>query len=409
MRRVHAATKAQGAGVTGLSRVIEMHGVNTAGDTLIAISLAGTLFFAVPLGEARSNVALYLIMTMLPFALLAPLIGPTLDRFRHGRRWALGSTLALRGFLCWVLASAVPTGHISIYPAAFGCLVASKAYNVSRAASVPRLLPTGVQLVTANSRVSVAGVLGATFAAVVGVGLASVGPQWSLRLGFLVFVAGTVLAIRLPSRIDSSVGEVSAAALRAENQARSRLSAPVVASLRANASLRMLSGFLTMFLAFLLRDQPVGGIPYTVTIGLVAVFAGLGSTSATALGASFTLTRPDVLILLLVSGALAMAGLGALLYGLATVLAVGLASGFAQQLGKLCQDAIIQREVDERVRTSAFARAETLMQLAWVLGGSLGITLPLQPRLGLGVIAVLLAIGLLLAFRSHRMQRSALA
>ena len=62
-----------------------MHVFNTAGDAAVAISLAGSLFFQVPSGEARDQVALFLGLTMLPFAIVAPLIGPFLDRFSHGR------------------------------------------------------------------------------------------------------------------------------------------------------------------------------------------------------------------------------------------------------------------------------------------------------------------------------------
>ena len=72
---------------------------------------------------------------MAPFALLAPFIGPLLDRFRHGRRWAIGTTLALRAFLCWVLAGAVANHSPWLFPAALGCLVASKAYGVTRASA----------------------------------------------------------------------------------------------------------------------------------------------------------------------------------------------------------------------------------------------------------------------------------
>ena len=103
------ASEAEGAGESGLSRLIQMHVFNTAGDAAVAISLAGSLFFQVPSGEARDQVALFLALTMLPFAVVAPLIGPFLDRFAHGRRWAIGATMALRAFLCWVLAGAVVT------------------------------------------------------------------------------------------------------------------------------------------------------------------------------------------------------------------------------------------------------------------------------------------------------------
>ena len=138
-----AAARAEGAGESGLSRLIGLHAFNAAGDTAVAISLAGTLFFQVPTGEARSQVALFLGLTMLPFAIVAPLIGPFLDRFSHGRRWAIGATMAIRAFLCWVLGTAVITDSQWLFPAALGVLVSSKAYAVTRAAAVPRLHPGG--------------------------------------------------------------------------------------------------------------------------------------------------------------------------------------------------------------------------------------------------------------------------
>ena len=139
------ATHAEGAGDSGLSRLIELHAFNAAGDAAVAISLAGTLFFQVPTGEARGQVALFLGLTMLPFAIVAPLIGPFLDRFSHGRRWAIGATMAIRAFLCWVLAGAVA-------PSRRGC---SRPRSASwsrprrtasrKAAAVPRLLPPAAQ------------------------------------------------------------------------------------------------------------------------------------------------------------------------------------------------------------------------------------------------------------------------
>src|SRR6478736_752214 len=195
------ATRAEGAGDSGLSRLIELHAFNAAGDAAVAISLAGTLFFQVPTGEARGQVALFLGLTMLPFAIVAPLIGPFLDKFSHGRRWAIGGTMALRAFLCWVLADAVVSNDtVALFPAALGCLVASKAYGVTRAAAVPRVLPEGLSLVKANSRSSVAG---AAISAPLAVLASTFGPQWCLRYAFLVFVGATILAILLPSQVDS--------------------------------------------------------------------------------------------------------------------------------------------------------------------------------------------------------------
>ena len=160
VRQARRATHAEGAGETGLSRVIELHAFNAAGDAAVAISLAGTLFFTVPTEEARSQVALFLALTMLPFAVVAPLIGPLLDRWSHGRRWAIGSTMAARAFLVWVLSDAVVDDSIAMFPAALGVLVASKAYGVTRASAVPRVVPPRLGLVKANSRISLAGIVG---------------------------------------------------------------------------------------------------------------------------------------------------------------------------------------------------------------------------------------------------------
>src|SRR3954469_21510418 len=207
VRTAKRAAEAQGAGESGLARLIQMHFFNTAGDAAVAISLAGTLFFTVPSGQARGQVALFLGLTMLPFAIVAPLIGPFLDRFAHGRRWAIGATMAIRCFLCWVLAGAVHTDSRWLFPAALGVLVASKAYGVTRAAAVPRLLPRDFTLVKANGRVSMSGIVAVAISAPLA-GLASLaGPEWVLRYAFLLFVAATIAAIRLPSKVDSSAGE----------------------------------------------------------------------------------------------------------------------------------------------------------------------------------------------------------
>jgi MFS family permease len=396
IRQARRATHAEGAGDSGLSRLIELHAFNAAGDAAVAISLAGTLFFQAPTGEARGQVALFLGLTMLPFAVVAPLIGPFLDRFSHGRRWAIGSTMALRGFLCWILAGAVATESLALFPAALGCLVASKAYGVTRASAVPRLLPSRLTLVKANSRISLAGIAGGAISAPLAVLASMAGPEWSLRYAFLVFVGGTILAILLPARVDSTVGEEQLA-LTSVGGGRSRrrkahVPSSVVLALRANAGLRLLSGFLTMFMAFLLRDKPFAGWEDRpeLLLGLVIGAAGLGSTIGIALGSLLRSVKPEVTVVVTLLADAVMAVVVAVFYGLPTAALLGLTAGLAQSLGKLSLDALIQREVPERTRTSAFARSETLLQLAWVVGGFIGIVMPLVPQLGLGVAAAIL-------------------
>lgn len=416
-RRVRRYTTSGGAGESGLARLVELHAVHSAGDAALAVSLAGTLFFSVPTGQARGQVALFLVLTMAPFAVVAPLVGPLLDRFRHGRRWAIGATLALRAFLAWVLAGAVASSSAWLFPAALGCLVASRAYGVTRAAAVPRLLPTGFTLVNANSRISLAGVGGAAAGGALAAALSRVGPDWSLRLAFLVYVAGTVLAVTLPARVDSAAGEedldVRAAAVTtgsgpASGSRRDRLRARlralpvgVVHTLWCSVGGRLVAGFLTLYLAFLLRQHPLPGLGGPLLLGLVVVAAGLGNALGSVAGNLLRDLAPERIALsCLVVGTL-MCVATATFYSVWTVLAMGLVAGLTAQLSKLSSDAAIQRDVGESVRARVFAWSETALQIAWVVGGALGICLPLVPQVGFAVVGAVLALVLLQAVRSR--------
>ena len=396
-RQARRASHAEGAGDTGLSRIIELHAFNAAGDAAVAISLAGTIFFADP-GGARGPVALFLGLTMLPFAIVAPLIGPFLDRFSHGRRWAIGATFALRALCCIVAADAIAASSVLLYPAALGALVASKAYGVARSATVPRLMPEEMTLVKANSRISLAGIVGAGISGPLAIGAASLGGQWSLRYAFCVFVAGTVLAVLLPARADSTSGEVEIP--HEAGRRRFQMPVAIVFALRCNAGLRLLSGFLTMYMAFLLTQRPLPGwegVAFwgirkeTLLLALVIGAAGVGNAVGIGLGTVLRRVNPRLTVLVAIVLDTAVLLVAAVFYGLPTAVLLGLTAGVTQALGKLSLDALIQREVPERVRTSAFARSETLLQLSWVIGGFVGIALPLVPQIGLGVLAALLA------------------
>ncbi|NPD05210.1 MFS transporter [Nocardioides sp. zg-1308] len=392
------AARAEGAGDSGLSRLIELHAFNAAGDAAVAISLAGTLFFQVPTGEARGQVALFLGLTMLPFAIVAPLIGPFLDRFSHGRRWAVGATMATRGFLCWVLATAVVTESGWLFPAALGVLVASKAYGVTRAAAVPRLLPPDLTLVKANARVSLAGIVGAGISAPLAFVASTFGPEWSLRYAFVVFVLATIWAIRLPEKVDASQGEGELTLTGESEDAgtgrrpRTRIPSAVAFALRANCGPRWLSGFLTMFMAFLLRDNPIGDYAPELLLALVIGAAGFGNTLGIAIGSLLQRLNPSVTVVLALVADAAVALLAALFYGLLTLVLLGLTAGLAQSLAKLSLDSTIQRDVPSRIQASAFARSDTTLQLAWVIGGFIGIAMPLMPQLGLGIAAGVLGL-----------------
>jgi len=410
-RGIRKATHAHGAGESGLGKLIELHAVNGAGDMMITVALASTVFFSVPTDEARGRVALYLGITMAPFTLLAPVIGPLLDRLPHGRRAAMAAAMLARALLALILSSAVVTGSIQLYPAALGVLVASKAYGVVRSAVVPRLLPPKFSLVKANSRVTLGGLLATGIAAPIGAGLQSLGARYPLYGAFVIFVAGMFLSFSLPPKVDSAKGEDRALLAADEGHLhgphRKSLKRPglrtvgtaVTHALAANAALRCLSGFLIFFLAFLLREHPLSGASAAVSLGIVGVSAGVGNALGTTVGAALRTRAPEIIVVTVMAFVLGAAITAAIFFGAFLVACLTAVAGFSQALAKLSLDALIQRDVPELVRTSAFARSETLLQVAWVLGGGIGIALPLNGPLGLSVAAGIIAVGWLTTVR----------
>jgi Major Facilitator Superfamily len=202
-------TGASGAGRTGLASLIELTAAGAAGDAFVTIGLAGTLFFSASLDAARGKVALTLVITMAPFAVLAPIIGPMLDRAKSGRRYLMAGTLLARGLLCYAMVDAVLHNDvIGLLPAAFGVLVLQKAYAVTRASIVPRLLPPEITLVTANARTGMASLISGTIAGLLALGVNFIagggveGSAWTLRAATVVYIAAMALSFRVPDHVD---------------------------------------------------------------------------------------------------------------------------------------------------------------------------------------------------------------
>jgi hypothetical protein len=383
------------AGEAGMTRLFDLHAASCAGDTLVTIGLAGTIFFAVPAGEARGKVALYLLVTMVPFALLAPVVGPLLDRFRHGRRYALAATMLGRAFLAWLISDYIH--GFGLYPAAFGVLALSRTYGVARSAAVPRLLPAGLGLSEAGARASVYGTIAGAVVVPLGVLAFTIGPQWPLRVASVIFLIGMVVALRLPPRADSDPPETVPAPLqwpwrRGGGMPKVLAGRLVVAAVTGSAVMRAMYGFLLLFLAFSIK---AGGLPTQfadatlspeAALGLIGGALGLGTFLATAVGTRLRIRRP---IVLQAGGMIVVAALGVLAtmrFSLGAVAALCLATAIASGLAKLAVDASIQERVADDVRASAFAHAETLLMLAWVAGGAIGLV-PVEGVVGIAVAA----------------------
>ena len=410
--RVRAASRADGAGESGLTQLLWVNALHMAGDAMIAVSLAGTLFFAASADAQRGNVALYLLVTMAPFAVLAPVIGPALDRLQRGRRWALAASLVGRAALALVMVAHYD--DVWLYPAALGVLVLSKAHNVLRAAVVPRVLPRAMSLTSANARLSVFGLATAGIAGAIGAGIAwALGFEWLLYATAAVFAIVGGLALRLPPHVDVPAGEMPAdifttGEVLVPGRRRRPVSPHVVLALRANAALRGLGGFLTIFSAFLVQAEFPGGWEATLALGAIAAAAGIGSFAGTAAGSRLHAADPDRIVLIAAGAAAGITVLAAIFFSFAMAVVVALVAAITNALGKVSLDAVIQREVPESLRASAFARSETVLQLSWVIGGAFGIALPPIGWLGFTVAAAILvlAVGLVL-WSLHRSKRPA--
>jgi MFS family permease len=448
-RTVHRMTHASGAGRTGLAQLIELSAAASVGDAFVAVGLAGTLFFSTSVTEARGRVALALIITMAPFALLAPFVGPMLDRVRQGRKYILIGTVFARGLLCWGMAGAVQHNDtLTLLPAAFGILLLQKAYGVTRASVTPRLLPSEITLVTANARVALASLIAASAGVPVAAGIDALagghqgGAAWVLRVGTLVYLAAIVPGLRLPSGVDEPAGEQGAQVAAGANgeHATARSSAdgarqkraagqrsrngrafrrklfpkpvgPVVGeALGANITLRAYSGFMIFFLAFILRTVHFGGVSDHVALGEMITAVAVGGLIGTAIGAALRSRAPQIIVFGMLAVSLVVTSFGALYFGLWAAVIVAFAAAAGQTLVKLALDSIVQREISPSVRSSTFAASETLHQLSWVVGGLLGLLMSITGSgvAGLAVAAsgLALSLGSLVLARRNRVMRA---
>jgi MFS family permease len=436
---------ASGAGRTGLAQLIELCAAGSIGDAFVAVALAGTLFFSASVTEARGRVALALLITMAPFALLAPFIGPMLDRIQHGRRYILIGTALARGLLCWGMAGAVQHNDtLTLLPAAFGILLLQKVYSVTRASVTPRLLPQEITLVTANSRCALASLLATTVGVPVAAGIDAVagghagGAAWVLRVGTVVYLLAMIPGFRLPSGVDepaADTAQVPADGVAAADGARPHQAAPghagpqqagrpypgtdgqrraagrkrrlpgklfprpvgpvVGEALGANITLRAYSGFMIFFLAFILRTVHFGVSDHLALAEMITAVA-IGGFIGTAIGAALKSRAPLMIVFGMLAVTLVVTTLCALFFGLWAAVLVAFAAALGQTLVKLALDSIVQREISPDVRSSTFAASETLHQLSWVIGALLGLLLSITGSgvAGLSVAAAGLALSL---------------
>lgn len=414
---------------TPFARLGVAHAACAAGDALVTIALAKTLFFVSP-NEARGKVILYLVLTLAPFAVVSPFIGPLIDRFKDQRRWVLVATAALRSVLCLLMAQDVTS--LRLFPEAFVALVVSKGYSVARSSLVPTVVSDQRELVRANSRLSIIGGLAGFAIAIPGGLLSSIprlGASWVLGLGFFVFGAAAVAATRIQTLADLPDGMVrtadgrlalpSGGSGRSADPDRSRdgrpqpgTAAPKPGANTAGSAKRPLFttsqhpltllrlatvamsvqrglvGMVTFLLAFTLKREG-GSTAWLGLMGAAGLAGGLsGAALAPKLRARISEERILVASLFFVAISTAMATVRSTRPWAAWVaFAIGLAAG----VSRLAFDSLVQRDSGDHERGAMFARYETRFQLAWVLGALIPVVFPISRFVGFGVMTLIVS------------------
>ena len=398
----HAAATADGADRSGLTALTYAVMGNYAVDAALAVALANTLFFAAATAESTGKVLLYLLITVAPFAVIAPLIGPALDKLQHGRRIALGASSFARAVLAVVMA--LNFDSWVLYPCALGMLVLSKSFSVLKAAITPRVLPPDITLVKTNSRLTVFGLMAGGVAGALAAGLSwAFGSTGALILTGLLSVVGGLLCLRIPSWVESTAGEIPVDGVGPKAKRAFPLS--VTTTLWANGTIRVETGFLALFVAFVIKREYTEASAFTqlLLLGVVGVAAGIGGFIGNGLGAKLALSKPETVSIWALAATATSTLIAVLIPSLATAALVGLVGSTASSLAKVCLDSVIQHELPEASRASAFGLSETVLQLSWVFGGVIGLliggvwTFGLDSvfSIGFAVITVLLVIGLI--------------
>jgi MFS family permease len=360
-------------------RLARTHALVTAGDVAMVVSLAGSLFFSISPDAARSKVLLYLLVSFAPFAVVAPFIGPFIDRAPGGRRFIIQLTAIGRALLFAIMIFHLD--DLLLFPLSFGVLILQKTYSVSRSSLIPTVVNNKTELVEANSKLGlISGAVGALAAAPAGA-LAAISPKLSLLFGIVVFLCAVVAAMKLPRGV---VAQSPQPAERMELRNVSLRSAAVAMSL-----IRAVIGFLFFELLFWLRENHYNNVWIGVVIGAstagLMLGNGLASPLRSRLREELMLTAAMVLV--------AVSGLAAAMFGgVGAAIVLAAVANLASGIGRMAFDSIVQRDAPDANQGRAFAKFETRFQLSWALAGVIPVLLTFPGRaafLTVGLVGVL--------------------
>lgn len=384
-------------------RLARTHLLSIAGDTCVTVALAGSLFFDISPDAAKGKVALSLILTMAPFAVVAPLLGPAMDRFQKGRRATVFGAALGRAILCFFMASSL--NGLVLFPLVFASLVLSKAHAVSKAALVPATVRNDGELVENNSKLALcAGVAGFLAAVPAGILLKTLDGGWTLRFGAVLFAAAALCSIGLVEPDHEPRGGRSAPRRERitperDNGRRSVLTGSpedygpgIIPAATAMAVLRGVVGFMTFFIAFTFRRT--GARQYWFGIAIAA--SALGNLIGAFLAPRLRGALKEEHIVIGALGLTSVAGvLASHFHSTGGTSMLALVVGIAAGAARLAFDSLVQRDNPAEAQGRVFARFEAMFQLVWVVAGLAPVLGDIPLRVGCFVVAVGTALGAL--------------
>lgn len=380
--------------LTPYQRLARTHALMAAGDAVMAVSLANSLFLDISPAAARGRVLLFLAISVAPFAIVAPLIGPAIDRMAGGRRLVVQLVALCRVVIALLMMATLDS--VLLFPLAFAAMVLQKTYTVSKSALVPTVVHSDSELVEANSKLGViSGVVG--FLAAVPAGLFQlVKDNLPLLLDAGIFLGAFLAATQLPREV------VAASAAGSEEREELRSTAILLAA-SAMGLLRASVGFLFFHLAFWLRDLSTGTVWFAVGVS----FAAIGTMIGNSIGPMLRRAAREELMLIGALALAAVAGLAAAITAsILTALLLMAVVNLCAAVGRLGFDAIVQRHAPDANQGRAFAQFETKFQLAWVTAGIIPVLISIPGALGFAIVGALAAFAMVTYFGSMRKVRA---
>ncbi|MSW12477.1 MAG: MFS transporter [Actinobacteria bacterium] len=367
-----------------LRRLGRVHALTACGEAAFAIALADSLFLSISPDAARSKVLMFLAISLAPFAVIAPFIGPVIDRVPGGRRITVLMVNLLRCITVVLMVQRI--NSVALFPLAFISLVLSRTYAVSKTALVPTLVSSDQELVAANGSLGLlAGLLGLGAAVPAGL-LQLVDSRLTLVMSAVMFGLAGFVSLQLPRHVATTPKTIDAAEITELHGSGVRHAALSMMLLRG------IVGFLFFHVAFWLRDERAGTAWFALALGL----SSLATMLANAISPMLRRWISERTMMTVSLTVISVTGVFAGVFGgiSAGIILIAVCNGMGS-IGRLAFESIIQREAPDANRARTFVKFETINQLVWVSSGLVAVVFTFSGAVGFAIVGVSSAMGLI--------------